>query len=165
MKSKLNKLTAVIFTAATLVGCATADAVRTQAQGEDVSHAKAGFYSTVDSNGRLWVFPEGSEDLAKYKADGAPARQVRRIGVGPQGQTVISTEMDYINAYVVAKPGFFTQIRDERLWVLPEGSDDHKAFLEKGPPARQVRRIAVGPMGMTVISTEIEHIDAYLAAN
>lgn len=62
-----------------------------------------------------------------------------------------------------AKPGFFTQEHDGRLWVFVEGSDDHKAFLEKGPPVRQVRRISAGPGGMTVISTEAEHLDAYLA--
>ena len=102
MKNKLNKLTAVIFTAATLFGCATADAVRAQAQTEDSAYAKPGFFTQLDNNGRLWVFPEGSEDLAKFQADGPPARQVRRIAAGPMGMTVISTEAEYIDAYLAA---------------------------------------------------------------
>ncbi|MCC5849676.1 MAG: hypothetical protein JJU29_16455 [Verrucomicrobia bacterium] len=162
MKAKLKKMTAIVFATAALVGCATAEAVKAGAEG-NAPYAKAGFYTTLDSDGRLWVFPEGSQDLADYKEKGKPVRQVRRIAAGPQGQTVISTEAEHIAAYIAAKPGFFTVIRDERLWVLPENSDDHKAFLEKGPPVRQVRRIAAGPMGMTVISTEAEYIDAYLA--
>ena len=62
-----------------------------------------------------------------------------------------------------AKAGFFTEERDGRLWVFIEGSDDHKAYQEKGKPVRQVRRIAAGPQGQTLISAEVEHIDAYLA--
>ncbi len=113
---------------------------------------------------REHIFPEGHADLAAYQEKGKPARQVRRIGAGPQGQTIISTEMDHIIAYLVAKPGFYTSVdKDGRLWVFPEGHADLAAFKEKGKPARQVRRIGVGPQGQTLISTEMEHIDGYLA--
>ncbi|MCC5843549.1 MAG: hypothetical protein JJU05_04785 [Verrucomicrobia bacterium] len=76
---------------------------------------------------------------------------------------MISSEAEHLEAYIAAKPGFYTRVIDGRLWVFPEGHADHKAYLENGLPVRQVRRIAAGPLGMTVISTEVEHIDAYLA--
>ncbi len=127
--------------------------------------AKPGFYTEVDQDGRLWVFEEGSEDLKSFKEEGKPARQVRRPAAGPNGVTVISTEMETITAYIVAKPGFYTEIdQDGRLWVFEEDSDDLKRYKEEGKPARQVRRPAAGPLGITVISTEMETIDAYLAA-
>ncbi len=167
MKKHMKETIAILFAAAALVGCATADAGKgasTTAIEAQAPYAKPGFYTNLDSDGRLWVFPEGSDDLAAYREKGKPARQVRRIAAGPQGQTVISTEMEHINAYLVAKPGFYTNIdSDGRLWVFPEGSEDLAAYKEKGKPARQVRRIAAGPQGLTVISTELEHIDAYLA--
>ncbi len=98
MKTKLKKMTALIFATAALVGCATAEGVKAGAS--NAPYAKAGFYTSLDNDGRLWVFPEGSQDLADYKEKGKPARQVRRIAAGPQGQTVISTEMEHINAYL-----------------------------------------------------------------
>ncbi len=170
MKIKLNEALALVMTAATLVGCATADTAKdkmtsTTASAESKApYAKPGFYTSLDKDGRLWVFKEGSDEHKAYKEKGKPAKQVRRIGAGPQGQTLISTEMDHINAYLIAKPGFYTSLdKDGRLWVFEEGSDDHKAYKEKGKPAKQVRRIGAGPQGQTLISTDMAHIDAYLA--
>jgi hypothetical protein len=163
MKKNILILATVVTAAAGLLGCATAGSVSTAALTEPAPHAKPGFF-TEERDGRLWVFPEGSDDLKAFQEKGPPVRQVRRISAGPQGQTLISTEAKYLDAYQVAKPGFFTEVRDGRLWVFPEGSDDHKAFLEKGPPVRQVRRISAGPMGMTIISTESEHIVDYLVS-
>ena len=167
MKKHMKETIAILFAAAALTGCATAEAGKNAAASAveaSAPYAKTGFYTSSDSDGRLWVFPEGSDDLAAYKEKGKPARQVRRIGAGPQGQTLISTEMEHIDAYLIAKEGFYTSLdSDGRLWVFPYGHEDHKAYLEKGKPVRQVRRIAAGPGGRTVISTETDHIDAYLA--
>lgn len=165
MKTKIKTLAALVVAAAGLMSCATADAAKDGAQAhitaESASYAKPGFF-VQEHQGRLWVFIEGSDDHKAFLEKGPPVRQVRRISAGPQGQTLISTEVEHLDAYIVAKPGFFTQVRDGRLWVFPEGSEDHKTFLEKGPPVRQVRRISAGPGGMTIISTEAEYIDAYL---
>ena len=165
MKKHIKETLAVLFAAAALTSCATADAGKSSTAlvaGSQASHARPGFF-TQERDGRLWVFPEGSEDHKAFLEKGPPVRQVRRISAGPNGMTLISTEAEHLDAYQAAKPGFFTQVRDGRLWVFPEGSEDHKAFLEKGPPVRQVRRISAGPNGMTLISTEAEHLDAYLA--
>jgi len=167
MKIQLKTTLAVLCAAASLTGCATLDstpAAVAAAVEAPASYAKPGFYASLDKDGRLWVFPEGHADHKDYLEKGKPVRQVRRIAAGPQGQTIISTEAEHIDGYLAAKPGFYTSIdKDGRLWVFPEGHADHKDFLEKGKPVRQVRRIAAGPGGQTIISTEAEHIDGYLA--
>ena len=105
MKKHMKETLAILFAAAALASCATADAGKAVASAEasmeaNAPYAKAGFYTSLDSDGRLWVFPEGSEDHLAYKEKGKPVRQVRRIAAGPQGQTIISTEVEHIDAYL-----------------------------------------------------------------
>jgi hypothetical protein len=62
--------------------------------------SKPGFHTQLDSrDGRLWVFAEGSEDHAKFKAEGRPARHVVRPGAGPLGLTIKSTRNEVLDAY------------------------------------------------------------------
>lgn len=63
-----------------------------------------------------------------------------------------------------AKPGFYTEVKDGRLWVLKEGTKELEAFKKGGEPAHQVTRIGVGPQGMTIKSSDAKVIDEYLAA-
>ena len=63
-----------------------------------------------------------------------------------------------------SKPGFYTEVKDGRLWVLKEGSRDLEEFKKDGELAKQVTRIGAGPNGMTIKSSDAEVIDAYLAA-
>ncbi len=62
------------------------------------------------------------------------------------------------------KPGFVTWEEDGRLWVFDLTSADAAEFVKSGDLARSVTRIAAGPSGMTVRSSDAETIDAYLAA-
>ena len=63
-----------------------------------------------------------------------------------------------------SKPGFYTEVKDGRLWVLRDGSKDLEEFKQNGELAKQVTRIGAGPNGMTIKSSDAEVIDAYLAA-
>jgi hypothetical protein len=63
-----------------------------------------------------------------------------------------------------AKPGFYTEVKDGRLWVFKEGSKELEAFKKDGEPAHQVTRIGAGAQGMTVKSSDAKVIDEYLAA-
>lgn len=63
---------------------------------------KPGFVTEVH-DGRLWVFREGSEALAQFRAVGEPAKSVTLIGVGPQGMTVRSDDKAVISDYLAAK--------------------------------------------------------------
>ena len=64
----------------------------------------------------------------------------------------------------LSKPGFYTEVRDGRLWVLREGSKELEEFKKQGEPAHQVTRTGAGPNGMTIKSTDAAVIDEYLAA-
>lgn len=63
-----------------------------------------------------------------------------------------------------AKPGFFTQVKDGRLWVFKDGTKELETFKKTGEPAHQVTRIAAGPGGITLKSSDAKTIDDYLAA-
>lgn len=62
------------------------------------------------------------------------------------------------------RPGFETKVEDGRLWVFQAGSKEWGEFAKKGEPAKQVTRIAAGPGGMTIKSSDAKVIDAYMAA-
>jgi hypothetical protein len=64
----------------------------------------------------------------------------------------------------LSKPGFYTEVRDGRLWVFREGSKELEQFKTAGEPAHQVTRVGVGPKGMTIKSSDAKVIDDYLAA-
>lgn len=64
----------------------------------------------------------------------------------------------------VAVPGFHTEVVDGRLWVFREDDPALQQFLDTGEPAKSVTRIGGGPDGMTIRSSDVETIDAYLAA-
>ena len=68
------------------------------------------------------------------------------------------------SAQSLSKPGFYTEIREGRLWVLREGSKDLDDFKKYGEPAHQVTRVGGGPKGMTIKSSDAQVIDDYLAA-
>lgn len=64
------------------------------------SFAQPGFYTELDErDGRLWVFREGSDDLAAYQEKGRPANHVLRPGAGPLGLTLKSTEAAVLDEY------------------------------------------------------------------
>ena len=60
---------------------------------------KPGFYTEV-KDGRLRVFRDGSKDLAEFKRHGEPAKHVTRIGGGPNGMTIKSSDARVIDEYM-----------------------------------------------------------------
>ena len=90
-----------------------------------------------------------------------------RIGVGPDGKTVMSADGDVISEYVAkaryGRPGFAVFLIDNRLWVFREGSQEFTDYQSKGEPAKRITRIGVGPDGKTVIGPDNETLDDYLA--
>lgn len=63
--------------------------------------ARPGFVTRV-VDGRIWVFTAGSEDFAEFCKNGEPAKCVTRIGAGPEGQTVRSSDQAVIDAWLAA---------------------------------------------------------------
>ena len=65
---------------------------------------------------------------------------------------------------MVDKPGFVTEVVDDRLWVFQEDSKEYEEYKASGTIKEPVTRVGAGPYGMTIISVDAETIDAYLAA-
>ena len=81
---------------------AAASAQTTQTAQTSASFDKPGFVTEV-KEGRLWVFREGSEDLAEFRKSGEPAKMVTRVGVGPNGMTIRAGDAKDIDDYLAAK--------------------------------------------------------------
>jgi hypothetical protein len=127
------------------------------------AYAKPGFYGEI-VEGRLWVFENGSEGLEEYKAHGEPAKNATKIGVGPLGMTVKSVDLATIEKYLVSIPGYYTEVVDGRIWVFEAGSEDLAEYKKVGEPAKNVTKIGVGPLGMTVKGGDLDTVNAYLDA-
>ena len=126
-------------------------------------YAKPGFV-VMEEDGRLWVFREGSEDLAQFQEAGEPAKQVVRPLAAPGGVTIKAADGATIDEYLTTLPGFYTQMEDGRLWVFRTDSAELAEFRQTGKPAKQVVRPLAGPFGLTIKAVETAVIDDYLAA-
>jgi hypothetical protein len=127
---------------------------------------RAGFMTQV-TDGRLWVFREGSKELEEFRTTGEPAKRVTRVGAGPDGMTLMGPDGETLDSYQAAvkygKPGFAVFGEDGRLWVFRAGSAELDGFLMTGEPAKRVTRIGSGPDGLTIMSTDGSTIDAYMS--
>jgi hypothetical protein len=83
---------AAVLAAAISAGCATTPAS---------PYDKPGFV-TKEDHGRLWVFREDSKDWETFQQHGEPVKQVTKIGVGPKGMTVKSSDGKVIDEYLKA---------------------------------------------------------------
>ena len=155
----------IIIVVGVMVSCATpSNRAAEESIGLDIStFAKPGFV-VLEEDGRLWVFREGSTDLAKFQEVGEPAKQVVRPKAGPDGVTLKSSASATIDEYLTTLPGFFTQMEDGRLWVFRSESPELGEFLRTGKTAKQVVRPLSGPFGLTLKSVETQVIDEYLLA-
>ncbi len=124
---------------------------------------KPGFETSLGSDGRLWVFRAGSENLANHKQGIEPAKHVIRPGAGPMGLTLKAVDAEVLDAYLAAKDGFYTELDENgRLWVFREGSEALATFKEHGEPAKVAIRPGAGPGGITVKSIDAGTIVEYL---
>ncbi len=134
-----------------------------RADGASATHAKPGF-AVYERDGRLWVFHEDSEHEATFLAVGEPAKSVTMIGVGPGGKSIRAIDKDVVVAYLAAKPGYHTEVKNGRVWVFREGSEDHDRYLAEGEPGKCYTAIGVGPLGATVRSESKDHVAGWLTA-
>jgi hypothetical protein len=66
---------------------------------KETDYDKPGFSTFVDE-GRLWVFRNGSKELAEYKEKGEPAKFIVRVGAGPDGMTIRAVDAETIDDYI-----------------------------------------------------------------
>ncbi len=127
------------------------------------TYAKPGFY-VEESEGRLWVFKNDSEALSQFKDVGEPAKFSTIVGGGPGGMTIRSDTKETIIGYLAAKEGFFTEIIDNRLWILEEDSESLAQLKSFGEPAKNSTFVGKGPMRITVRTDSKHTFIKYLAA-
>jgi hypothetical protein len=63
--------------------------------------ATDGFHAEI-LDGRLWVFRQGSKELANFMAKGPSDKHSTKVGAGPERMTVKGPDMPTINAYLRA---------------------------------------------------------------
>lgn len=88
--------------------------------------------------------------------DGGKTAGSTKTGSNDNGTT--HTSGDY------GKPGFFTAVRDGRLWVFREGSEGLAEFKKHGEPGKNVTLVGEGPNGMTLKGDDMQALREYLAA-
>lgn len=123
--------------------------------------AKEGFVTRME-DGRVWVFIEGSSELAAFEKHGELAKHVIRPGAGPAGMTVKAPDVETLQSYLYAKPGFATKIEDGRLWVFRAGSPELAAYEKAGELAKHVVRPGGGPGGITIKAPDTDVMRDYL---
>lgn len=106
-------------------------------------------YQTEMEDGRLWVFKAGAK---KEKLE----KHVTLIGAGPQKLTIKSPDMETAMGYVVAAPGFTTELEDGRLWVFRTGQP-----VPAQKPEKHITLVGAGPRGMTLKGLDRDTLDAY----
>ena len=129
----------------------------------DYMSSRDGF-ATKMIDGRLWVFKDGSPESRSLLKGEVPEKHISRIGAGPTGVTIKSSDRETIDDYLTRKTGFETQVIDGRLWVFRADSENWRAFLAEGASDKHVTQVGVGPDGMTVKASDRETIIDYITS-
>lgn len=79
---------AVLLSAIAIVGCAGGS-----------KYDKFG-YSTVEKDGRLYVFPSNSAEYQLFTKTGEMGKSVTLVGKGPDGMTIIAPDKKVIDSYM-----------------------------------------------------------------
>jgi secreted PhoX family phosphatase len=121
---------------------------------------KPGFVTFVE-DGRLWIFKDGSKELAAFEKSGELAKHVVIPGQGPHGMTVKAPDRDVVLEYMCAKPGFVAMAMDGRVWIFEDGSKSFEEFRSNGELAKHIVRPGAGPMRSTLRAPDAATLDAW----
>lgn len=119
--------------------------------------AKKGYHTDV-VDGRLWILKEGSESLEQFLSHGEPAKNVSFVGKGPLRCTVRSDSKETYIKYIAEKDGFWTEMKDGRLWILEKGTEAYEHMMNDGDIAKNITMIGKGPMGVSIRSYDKETV-------
>jgi hypothetical protein len=125
---------------------------------------RPGFTVVPAVDNRVWVFRDGSKELAEFEKQGELVKFVTRPGAGPGGMTVRAPDSETIVEYAAAREGFTTFVREGRIWVFRPGTKELAEFEKTGEPSKSVTRPGAGPMRMTVKGPDVETITEYVCA-
>jgi hypothetical protein len=123
-------------------------------------HDRAGFVTRVAGD-KVWVFRDRTKEWADYLKSGEPAKSAFLLGQGPNGAHLWGPDLDTLEAWVAARPGFETWVRDGNLWVAKENGLDALWLRTGGTPAKHAFLIGAGPGGRVVYAGDLEQAEAY----
>ncbi len=115
--------------------------------------SKGGFYSKIIDD-RLWILKNGSESLRQLLELGEPAVSTTFVGKGPLRISVRSDSKETYIEYLASKKGFWTEVKDERLWILEKSSESHQSMVEHGDIAKNITLIGKGPLNTSIRSDD-----------
>jgi len=150
MGKELAKHTTRITGKGTLKGVSTETLMAYQAM-------KPGFATRV-VDGYLWIFEDGSEELAVIDGGGELAKHVTRVTADG---TLKAPDGDVIVGYMAAKPGFVAMQHDGYLWVFYDNAEELDIIKSGGELAKHVTKVTSSGV---VKAADGETIKAYMAA-
>lgn len=111
----------------------------------------------------LWVFADGSPELAVIDNGGELAKHVTQIAsVGGKVQTVKAPDMDVLVDYKASMPGFVAMHHNGYLWVFHDDAEELDIIRSGGELAKHTTRITAEHG--TIKAPDSETIAAYQAA-
>jgi hypothetical protein len=130
------------------------------------SYDKPG-YVAFEQDGRLWVFPEGSEAATRYSGHEKPEKHVTRVSACIDRATIKSVEAQTLNDFIATNDhsGFVMDEDEEgRLWVFKKGSEAAGKYVSQPKPEKHVTQIGACLERKTVKALNQEDIEGYLRA-
>jgi len=126
--------------------------------------ARPGFATRV-IDGYLWVFYQGSEELAIVDAGGELAKHVTKMtNINGKVRTLKAPDAETLKAYNASATGFIARYVDGHLWVFREGSQAYHTIASGGELAKHVTRMKnLNGSIVTIKAADTETLDAYLA--
>ena len=121
------------------------------------SKARAGF-AVYEVDGKTWVFRRDSKDHTAFKSHGPSDKHSTKFA---NGMAVKGPDLDTINAYLAAKPGFAVDVTEGRLWVYRAGSKEWMDHQKNGPSDKHV---TIFHEGRALKGPDVETLRAYVAA-
>lgn len=130
---------------------------------EPGTYDRPGFI-TRQKDGRIWAFRTGSKELGEFLKGGEPTKSATLVGVGPGGMTVRGPDVETVEAYAAARPGYEVWVVDARYWVFKEGGKDAQEFAQTKDLAKNVTLVGAGPGGRTLRASDMETAEGYVKA-
>jgi hypothetical protein len=126
-------------------------------------HGREGFDVYLE-DGVLWVYPAGDEASLAHRLGERPEEAVTCPEAGPGGITLRAPDREVALGYLARREGFHTALLEGRLWVFASDDPEWARFSEEGALPKRVTLPLAGPLGVTVIGSDLEALERYLAA-
>lgn len=126
-------------------------------------HGRPGFEVFLEE-GVLWAYPAGSEAALAHRIGQRPKDSAEYPGAGPGGVTLRAPSREVALGYLGQREGFEVVLVGGRLWVFADGDPDWQRFQAEGALSQRCTLPLAGPLGVTLVGTDLVTLERYLAA-